>query len=45
MINKWLNKGDGGEWYEPFVSNLDLIIILAITIFVSGIIIIGGLFI
>lgn len=42
MINKWLNKGEGGEWYEPFVSNLDLLIILAITIVVSCIIIVGG---
>lgn len=42
---KWLDSGDGGEWYEPFVSNLDLIIILAITLLVSSIIIIGGLLI
>lgn len=42
---KWFYKGDGGEWYEPFISNLDLIIILLITLFVGGIIIIGGLLI
>lgn len=42
MLKKWLNKGEGGEWYEPFVSNMDIIIIFIITLFVSGIIIIGG---
>ena len=40
-IKEWLNKGDGGEWYEPYVTNRDLIIIGLITLIVSGIIILG----
>ena len=26
-INDWLDKGDGGEWYEPYVTNRDMIFI------------------
>ena len=41
-IKKWLNKGEGGEWYEPFITNEDLIYIVIITLIVSSIIITGG---
>ena len=37
----WLDKGEGGEWYEPYITNRDLVIIGAITLIVSGIIILG----
>jgi hypothetical protein len=40
-ILKWLNKGDGGEWYEPYVTNKDMVHICLITIIVSTIIIFG----
>jgi hypothetical protein len=35
----WLDKGDGGEWYEPFVTNRDIIQIVIITLVVCGMII------
>jgi hypothetical protein len=28
---EWLHKGEGGEWYEPYISNKDLIQIGTIT--------------
>lgn len=31
MENKWLNKGEGGEWYESYVNNRDLIQIGTLT--------------
>lgn len=40
-IKDWLYKGDGGEWYEPYVTNRDMIIIGIITAIVSSIIIFG----
>jgi hypothetical protein len=40
-FKKWLNKGEGGEWYEPFVTNGDMGVIVIITIIVSSIIIFG----
>ena len=40
-MRKWLNKGEGGEWYEPYVSNRDLVFIGLLTLVVS-LIIIGG---
>jgi len=40
-LNEWLDKGEGGEWYEPYVTNRDLVIIGIITAIV-GSIIIGG---
>ena len=39
MENNWLNKGEGGEWYEPHVTNRDLITILAVTLTGMGIMI------
>ena len=40
-LNDWLERGGGGEWYEPYVTNRDLLIISIITIIVSLIIILG----
>jgi hypothetical protein len=40
-VQEWLNKGKGGEWYEPYVTNRDLVIIGIITSIVYGIMIIG----
>ena len=40
-INKWLDKGDGGEWYDPYVTNRDIIFIGIITVIISGVIIFG----
>lgn len=31
-LRDWLNKGDGGEWYEPYVTNGDMIRIGIITL-------------
>ena len=39
-LKEWLDKGEGGEWYEPYVINRDLIMIGIITAIVGGIIII-----
>lgn len=44
-FKKWLDRGDGGEWYESHVTNLDLIRIGLVTILGMGIIIIGCYFI
>ena len=35
----WLDKGEGGEWYEPFITNRDTIQIAIITFAVCGLII------
>ena len=41
-LKEWLDKGEGGySWYEPYVTNRDLVIIGIITAIVSGIIITG----
>ena len=40
-FEQWLDKSDGGEWYEPYVTNTDIIYIGIITLIVSGIIILG----
>ena len=29
---QWLDRGEGGEWYEPHVNNKDLIQIGVITV-------------
>lgn len=31
MENKWLDRGEGGEWYEPYVNNRDIIQIGTLT--------------
>lgn len=38
-IAEWLNIGEGGEWYEPHITNRDLIYICIITLILSVIII------
>ena len=40
-LKEWLDKGEGGEWYEPYVTNRDLVMIGIITTIVSIIIITG----
>jgi hypothetical protein len=41
IIIEWLNKGDGGSWYEPYVTNKDLVLISFVTILSCAIIILG----
>jgi hypothetical protein len=44
MINKikqWLNKGEGGQFYEPYVTNRDIVQIIILTIITSTLIIMG----
>jgi len=41
-LKDWLDKGEGGySWYEPYVTNRDLVVIGIITTIVSIIIITG----
>jgi len=40
-IRDWLDKYDGGEWFEPYVTNRDIVFIGTITAIVSGVIIFG----
>ena len=41
----WLNKGDGGYTpYEPYITNRDIISLMAGTFFICGIIIFGCYF-
>lgn len=37
----WLNKGEGGEFYEPYVTNGDILICIGILVAVSSIILLG----
>ena len=37
----WLYKGDGGEWFEPYVTNKDIVRIAIIMIIGCLIIILG----
>lgn len=37
----WLDKGDGGEWFEPYVTNMDIVYIALITLIFCFIIILG----
>ena len=44
MRNKFrncLDKGDGGEWYEPYVTNRDVLWISLGTLIICGIIILA----
>ena len=44
MRNKfisWLDKGEGGYFYEPYVTNRDLLWISLGTLLICGIIILG----
>ena len=48
MINKikqWFNKGEGGQFYEPYITNRDVLQITILTIITSTLIIIGCYFI
>jgi len=38
-IKKWLDKGEGGKWFEPYVTNIDVILITILTILFSALII------
>lgn len=38
---KWLDKGEGGEWFEPNVTNRDLLSVGVIATIVCGILIVG----
>jgi len=40
-LKEWLDKGEGGEWYEPYVTNRDLVFIGMITGIVCIVIITG----
>ena len=40
-IKHWLNKSDGGQWFEPYITNKDVVVILLLTLIVSCIIIFG----
>jgi hypothetical protein len=34
-LEKWLEKGSGGEWYEPCMSNWDSLLIIVLTLLLS----------
>jgi hypothetical protein len=40
-IKKWLDKGEGGQFYEPYITNGDTILIAILTIPFSILIILG----
>ena len=40
-IKNWLDKGDGGNFYEPYVTNRDVLFIGALTLITSGIFILA----
>ena len=40
-LKEWLDRGEGGEWYEPYVTNRDLVFISVITLMV-GAVVVGG---
>ena len=40
-IKKWLDKGEGGQFYEPYITNGDAILIAILTIPFSILIILG----
>ena len=44
MLNKikqWLDKGSGGKWFEPYVTNKDIILITVLTVLFGALIILG----
>jgi hypothetical protein len=44
MLNKikqWLDKGGGEEWFEPYVTNKDIILITVLTFLFGALIILG----
>jgi hypothetical protein len=40
-IKEWLDKGEGGEFYEFYVTNRDLVSMMAVSLIFSLIIITG----
>ena len=40
-LKNWFDKGDGGNFYEPYVTNKDVLFIYALTLIVCGIMILG----
>lgn len=42
-LKEWLDKGEGGEWFEPYVTNRDWVFIYSIVLLIS-LVIIGGCF-
>lgn len=40
-LKKWLNKGEGGEWFEPYITNSDIVFLFIMSSIVGGIIITG----
>jgi hypothetical protein len=40
-IKKWLDKGEGGQFYEPYITNGDTTLIAILTILFSILIILG----
>jgi hypothetical protein len=41
-FKEWLDKGEGGQWYEPYVTNRDLLFVGIITAIGCSIIITAG---
>jgi len=31
-LEEWLDKGEGGEWYEPYVTNRDKVMLTIYTV-------------
>jgi hypothetical protein len=40
-LKDWLDKGEGGEWYESYLTNRDLLTIGLYVLLGSGIIVLG----
>lgn len=40
-VKSWWYKGEGGEWYEPYITNGDVVICLLITV-AGGLILAAG---
>jgi len=38
IIKNWLEKGEGGEWYEPYITNGDVLIFFSVGILLGFII-------
>ena len=33
-LREWLDKGEGGEWFESYITNRDIIIMFIIFLFI-----------
>jgi hypothetical protein len=40
-IKKWHDKGEGGQFYEPYITNGDVVKIIILTIITCTLIIMG----